>query len=398
PVRGRSRRSRGRYSRSHSASRSASRSRSRSPVPDTSAKGGLPTVVVFRLTSNVTSEHLQEIFGEYGKISRAYITRAKRNERGTLRIKTTGFVEYEKLDGAQTAFEYMNGAMVDGQTVDVKLDKDGSGGHGPKRRRNRKRRGRRGGRRNEKSPPLKHGRSPSPYRGRRMSRDNRSPIRSRSPFESRRRRRGGGGSRHYSRSPSPRFGGRRGDRRSRSRSFSRGRSGVPLRTLGLAKSRVSAPLTGQGSRAARCLHQTRRVQSLPGFDMNNPTLRKIQSNPRVMAAMTSAMGAMQSKGFIDPSNPKPPSFMKMMQMMSDPDIKQKFLEVQQVLKEEGISFSPSDLSAFMNGGGLASDDAPSAGKPKDEFKMKDQAEQTGEAEPQKTGLFKRLSDSFKSRS
>ncbi|KAJ2352335.1 hypothetical protein GGF43_003783 [Coemansia sp. RSA 2618] len=131
---------------------------------------------------------------------------------------------------------------------------------------------------------------------------------------------------------------------------------------------------------------------MPKFDMNNPTLRKIQDNPRVLAAMSSAMQLLQSKGFVDPTNPKPPSFMKMMQMMGDPEIKEKFMAVQQVMKEEGVSFSPADISAFMSGAGMT---PGSGGGGRDDLDMK---EPTNDASEDKKGLLGRISSSFKSKS
>ncbi|KAJ2747739.1 hypothetical protein GGI20_000209 [Coemansia sp. BCRC 34301] len=113
--------------------------------------------------------------------------------------------------------------------------------------------------------------------------------------------------------------------------------------------------------------------------MNNPTLKKIQSSPQVMAAMGNAIQLLQSKGFINPADTKPPSFMKLMQMMGDADVKQAFMEVQRLLKEEGISFSPSDLSAFMSGGMAQSSDSSAK-------------------DGEKGGLFQRISNSIKPRS
>ncbi|KAI7821847.1 hypothetical protein BX661DRAFT_188071 [Kickxella alabastrina] len=135
----------------------------------------------------------------------------------------------------------------------------------------------------------------------------------------------------------------------------------------------------------RLLHQTHARHSIPQFDANNPTLRKIQENARVMTAMTGAIQLLQKKGFVDPHNPKPPSFMKLMQMMSDTEIKKTFTDMQTVLKEEGISFSPADLSAFMNSGTMSGDGI-----------------KTNEAEPndnnnKDAGLLKRISNTFKAR-
>ncbi|KAJ2813130.1 hypothetical protein H4S07_000910, partial [Coemansia furcata] len=81
--------------------------------------------------------------------------------------------------------------------------------------------------------------------------------------------------------------------------------------------------------AARSLHLTRPTQTTPpGFDANNPLLKNIQSNPRVLAAMVGALQLLQSKGYIDPTNPKPPSFAKLMQIMGDPDVRKMFADIQ----------------------------------------------------------------------
>ncbi|KAJ1838020.1 hypothetical protein LPJ57_011256 [Coemansia sp. RSA 486] len=131
------------------------------------------------------------------------------------------------------------------------------------------------------------------------------------------------------------------------------------------------------------------MQSIPGFDMNNPTLRKIQSSPRVMAAMAESMQLLQRKGFIDIQNPKPPSFMKLMQMMSDAEVKKTFMDLQAMMKEEGISFSPADLSAFMNAGGMTAEDLKT--------KQQESIEES-KSEQQKEGLLGKLSSKFKTRS
>ncbi|KAJ1647376.1 hypothetical protein LPJ64_001218 [Coemansia asiatica] len=145
-----------------------------------------------------------------------------------------------------------------------------------------------------------------------------------------------------------------------------------------------------GNSSHRLFHTTRSIQSIPGSDMNNPTLRKIQSSPRVMAAMSQSMQLLQRKGFVDTHNPKPPSFMKLMQMMSDAEIKKSFLDLQAMLKEEGISFSPADLSAFMNFGGMNADDI----KLKEQVEIEDKDNRGMEGE----GLLGRISSKFKNRS
>ncbi|KAJ2747738.1 hypothetical protein GGI20_000208 [Coemansia sp. BCRC 34301] len=156
----------------------------------------------------------------------------------------------ETPEAAQKAVDYMDGGMIDKEKVEAFVSTTGrarfgnntarTGGRrgGKDRNRERKRGGARererrlamenarqddSGRRlpSRQGHGSRYARSPSPYRGRRMSRDRRLPVRSRSPYG---RRYGGGGSRRQNRSPSPRYGGYRGgDRYARSRSFSRGR-------------------------------------------------------------------------------------------------------------------------------------------------------------------------------
>ncbi|KAJ1749642.1 hypothetical protein LPJ79_003567 [Coemansia sp. RSA 1821] len=134
--------------------------------------------------------------------------------------------------------------------------------------------------------------------------------------------------------------------------------------------------------SSRRLHQTHITQDIPNLE-NNPTLQKLRSNPRVMKAMLEAMQLLQSKNFIDPSSAKPPSFMKMMQMMQDAEVKQKFMEMQELLKQEGISFSPSDLSAFMGFG--------------DAMGGKQDVKENKELGGGSKSLFNRVTDKFRSK-
>ncbi|KAJ2851293.1 hypothetical protein IWW36_001190 [Coemansia brasiliensis] len=142
-----------------------------------------------------------------------------------------------------------------------------------------------------------------------------------------------------------------------------------------------------GAQHTRYLHQTPVSQDIPNLE-DNPTLRKLRSNPRVMKAMIEAMQLLQSKNFIDPNSTKPPSIMKMMQMMQDPEVKQKFMEMQELLTKEGISFSPSDLSAFMGFGNTM------AGSNRDDINVKEHKEL---GDGTKKSLFNRFADKFKSK-
>ncbi|KAJ2379241.1 hypothetical protein IW150_000302 [Coemansia sp. RSA 2607] len=151
-----------------------------------------------------------------------------------------------------------------------------------------------------------------------------------------------------------------------------------------------APLTFPIARLQhRHLHWSHTLRSPLPDPTQHPTVRKMQSNKRVMSAMFEAIQLLQRKGFVDSGNPKPPSFAQMMKMMGDQEVKDKFVEVQRVMKEEGVAFSPADLAGFMGGMGMSGD----AGK------MKEEGEKSVEAGgDSKEGLLGRLSSKLKFRS
>ncbi|PIA17950.1 hypothetical protein COEREDRAFT_7129 [Coemansia reversa NRRL 1564] len=141
----------------------------------------------------------------------------------------------------------------------------------------------------------------------------------------------------------------------------------------------------------RALHQTLTVREMPpGFDMNHPVIHKMRGNERVLKAMAETMQLLQQKGVISGANPKPPSFMKIMQMMSDAEIKQQVTKLQQIMAEEGISFSPTDMMALMKGQGVMSGDASKSSV--DSVATRTPDEPTSE----KKGLFNRITSTFKS--
>ncbi|KAJ2155390.1 hypothetical protein IWW43_004184 [Coemansia sp. RSA 1935] len=142
---------------------------------------------------------------------------------------------------------------------------------------------------------------------------------------------------------------------------------------------------------ARQFHQTSVSQLMPNFDLNNPTVREIQKSPRAMEAIADAVQLLQSKGFVDStSNAAPPSFMKMMKIMADSDVMEKFKRVQEVMQEEGIKFSASDIGSFMGAAKFMND----FGKDnRDDISMKQETNEVSE----KKGLLGRISDSFKSK-
>jgi RNA-binding protein with serine-rich domain 1 len=141
-------------------------SRSRSPTPSTA-----DTIRITKLTKNVTTVHLEEIFDVYGKIVDIDLPINKRL--GT--HKGTAWITFASPAAAAKAADYMDAAQIDGSTVTVVIEPPTPP------------RGARGA-----SPPLAPGagpirrsrsRSPEP-RGRPTSRDrsmSRSMSRSRSP-------------------------------------------------------------------------------------------------------------------------------------------------------------------------------------------------------------------------
>ncbi|KAJ2058584.1 RNA-binding protein with serine-rich domain 1 [Coemansia sp. S146] len=382
-----------RPSRSRSFSRSPRRVIEGSTTTDTQA---VPRYIVVEGVSggNVSKAHMLEIFGVYGNVLSVQFNADSPRAPGLARA----YLEFGTPEEAQKAKDYMDGGMIGRHKVEVILSTSArpgryggrsggrrSGRSGRRSGKNRNR-DRRGGRERMGSGDMRraddrgrspsrqgrgsrYGRSPSPYRSRRMSRDRRSPVRSRSPYGRRYGGGGGGGQRFQNRSPSPRYGGYRGTRTTARVSS----CGQPL-----LASRLARPL------AVRSLHLTQPTQINPGFDTNNPLYTHIKDNPRVMAAMSNALQLAISKGYVDPANPKPPSFTMMMQIVNDADFRKVMVEIQELMDKEGIKFSPADLSGLMSGG-LALD----GGKPRDD---------SNTTESGKDGLFKRIANSIKSRS
>ncbi|GAA6057545.1 hypothetical protein NBRC10513_005597 [Rhodotorula toruloides] len=162
--------------RSLSRSRSP-RSRSRSPI-------GPDTVRVMKLTKNVTTLHLEEIFDVYGRILDIDLPIVQRL--GT--HKGTAWITFASPAAAAKAADYMDGGQIDGSIVTVVLDEASSPPRG-------------GGAKRVSVSPYRErrgsgvrGRSPSPRRGRTPSR---SPVRARASDL-----KGRGGIRGRSRSPS----------------------------------------------------------------------------------------------------------------------------------------------------------------------------------------------------
>lgn len=67
------------------------------------------------LSYSVTDEDLQELFGEFGEVSRASVI----SDRETGRSKGFGFVEMANDDEAKHAIDSLNGKDVKGRAISV---------------------------------------------------------------------------------------------------------------------------------------------------------------------------------------------------------------------------------------------------------------------------------------
>ncbi|BGP24223.1 hypothetical protein Rt10032_c03g1651 [Rhodotorula toruloides] len=131
--------------------RSLSRSRSLSPA-------GPDTIRITKLTKNVTTLHLEEIFDVYGRILDIDLPIVQRL--GT--HKGTAWITFASPAAAAKAADYMDGGQMDGSIVTVVLDEPSPRGGEAKRASVSPYRQRR-------SSGVR-GRSPSPMRGRTPSR------------------------------------------------------------------------------------------------------------------------------------------------------------------------------------------------------------------------------------
>ncbi|KAJ0166026.1 RNA-binding protein with serine-rich domain 1 [Colletotrichum tanaceti] len=98
-------------SRSRSRSRSDSRGRSASPSVRTTK------IVVERLTKNINVDHLEEIFGQYGRIKDLHLP-----INGTLGTnRGTAYILYETEADAEEAIAHMHEAQLDGTVINVSI-------------------------------------------------------------------------------------------------------------------------------------------------------------------------------------------------------------------------------------------------------------------------------------
>ncbi|ODN84034.1 hypothetical protein L202_00063 [Cryptococcus amylolentus CBS 6039] len=99
-------------------SRSPSASRSRSPPPrGPRSDGGFKVVVVSGLSKNVQVGHLEEIFGEYGRVVRVDMPLFEVS--GLNRGKAA--LEFENSSAAEKAKKHMDGGQLDGSVLKVDI-------------------------------------------------------------------------------------------------------------------------------------------------------------------------------------------------------------------------------------------------------------------------------------
>lgn len=79
-------------------------------------------IYVGNLTFNTTSADLQNLFGQYGEVTKAQVI----SDRDSGRSRGFGFVEMAESDAAQKAISSLNGSDLDGRQLTVNLAKERS--------------------------------------------------------------------------------------------------------------------------------------------------------------------------------------------------------------------------------------------------------------------------------
>jgi RNA recognition motif-containing protein len=77
---------------------------------------------VGNLTFNTTSADLQNLFGQYGEVTKAQVI----TDRDSGRSRGFGFVEMAQADAAQKAIAELNGHNLDGRDLTVNMAKERS--------------------------------------------------------------------------------------------------------------------------------------------------------------------------------------------------------------------------------------------------------------------------------
>lgn len=72
-------------------------------------------LIINFLAPELTDEHLRELFGPFGRLTRVKVV----YDRNTKRSCCYGFVKFELLESAQAAIQAMNGTVVYGRRLRV---------------------------------------------------------------------------------------------------------------------------------------------------------------------------------------------------------------------------------------------------------------------------------------
>jgi RNA-binding protein with serine-rich domain 1 len=83
----------------------------------TNIKNQMIIMVLYNITRNVTSKHIEEIFSAYGKVFGVYIPKDEK----TRLNKNYAFIEYENINQAEKASLYMDGGQIDGEYVRTEI-------------------------------------------------------------------------------------------------------------------------------------------------------------------------------------------------------------------------------------------------------------------------------------
>ncbi|KAL1918497.1 uncharacterized protein VTP21DRAFT_3157 [Calcarisporiella thermophila] len=98
-------------------------------------------------------------------------------------------------------------------------------------------------------------------------------------------------------------------------------------------------------------HRDQNESGHRGVDPNHPLIQQLASNPHILHSLTEFTQLLQEKG-LDVTGAKPPSFMQMMKLMTDSQIKEKVGEISQQFQAAGIQLDMStimELSKAMQG-------------------------------------------------
>jgi hypothetical protein len=178
--------------------------------------------------------------------------------------------------------------------------------------------------------------------------------------------------------------------------------------------RATLPVTRQLLLSAHCVHFKRIITPafvLPKSHLHStppklfasshdwqqppkhPLIDKIQQHPHIMEQLVDFTTLLQSKG-VDVSG-KQPSFMQIMKVMNDPEIKEKVQKLAQDMQAAGIQLDMSTIQELQSSFGNLSATAPKSEDIINEKSQLDQQDQQEEERGRKRGVMNRVKGLFK---